>query len=157
MPNVLRTCINLTYELKGSLDSSCDSIADNFDVRVIKEKKGVKILRSDSALGVASSGEGVEKWLQYKCQCLEFQISKIDGRVWSYQELEIVKVWSAYKDQKHDLFLPSNAQSAAAGVAGLIENSSSRLTYSLPAPPPQPSQARLHTNPDTKGKEDQLP
>ncbi|KAE8735362.1 DnaJ-like protein subfamily C GRV2 [Hibiscus syriacus] len=34
-------------------------------------------------------------------------------------------VWSAYKDQKHDLFLPSNAQSAAAGVAGLIENSSS--------------------------------
>ncbi|KAG6735235.1 hypothetical protein POTOM_062225 [Populus tomentosa] len=30
-------------------------------------------------------------------------------------------VWSAYKDQKHDLFLPSSAQSAAAGVAGLIE------------------------------------
>ncbi|KAK1550399.1 hypothetical protein Q3G72_018388 [Acer saccharum] len=52
-------------------------------------------------------------------------------------------VWSAYKDQKHDLFLPSNAQSAAAGVAGLIENSSSRLTYALTAaPPPQSSQAR---------------
>ncbi|XP_078442767.1 DNAJ heat shock N-terminal domain-containing protein isoform X2 [Wolffia australiana] len=49
-------------------------------------------------------------------------------------------VWSAYKDQKHDLFLPSNAQSAAAGVAGLIENSSSRYTYALTAPeqPPQP-------------------
>ncbi|GAV86253.1 DnaJ domain-containing protein/DUF4339 domain-containing protein [Cephalotus follicularis] len=46
-------------------------------------------------------------------------------------------VWSAYKDQKHDLFLPSNAQSAAAGVAGLIESSSSRLTYALTAPPPQ--------------------
>ncbi|KAK7265011.1 hypothetical protein RJT34_32627 [Clitoria ternatea] len=46
-------------------------------------------------------------------------------------------VWSAYKDQKHDLFLPSNAQSAAAGIAGLIENSSStRLTYALTAPPP---------------------
>ncbi|EOY30892.1 DNAJ heat shock N-terminal domain-containing protein isoform 2, partial [Theobroma cacao] len=45
-------------------------------------------------------------------------------------------VWSAYKDQKHDLFLPSNAQSAAAGVAGLIENSSSRLTYALTAPRP---------------------
>nr|GMD83332.1 DnaJ homolog subfamily C GRV2 isoform X1 [Ipomoea batatas] len=44
-------------------------------------------------------------------------------------------VWSAYKNQKHDLFLPSNAQSAAAGVAGLIENSSSRLTYALTAPP----------------------
>lgn len=40
----------------------------------------------------------------------------------------------AYKDQKHDLFLPSNAQSAAAGVAGLIEGSSSSVTYALPAP-----------------------
>ncbi|CAN6283815.1 unnamed protein product [Urochloa humidicola] len=52
-------------------------------------------------------------------------------------------VWGAYKDQKHDLFLPSNAQSSAAGVAGLIENSSSRLTYALTAPPPQPSLVRL--------------
>ncbi|AQL05368.1 DnaJ homolog subfamily C GRV2, partial [Zea mays] len=43
-------------------------------------------------------------------------------------------VWSAYKDQKHDLFLPSSAQSSAAGVAGLIE-SSSRFTYALAAPP----------------------
>ncbi|XP_047327066.1 dnaJ homolog subfamily C GRV2-like isoform X2 [Impatiens glandulifera] len=43
-------------------------------------------------------------------------------------------VWAAYKDQKHDLFLPSNAQSSAAGVAGLIENSSSGLTYALTAP-----------------------
>ncbi|OMO57986.1 hypothetical protein COLO4_34941 [Corchorus olitorius] len=51
-------------------------------------------------------------------------------------------VWSAYKDQKHDLFLPSNAQSAAAGVAGLIESSSSRLTYALTAPP-QTAQARI--------------
>ncbi|KAK9149024.1 hypothetical protein Scep_007781 [Stephania cephalantha] len=54
--------------------------------------------------------------------------------------LNASEVWSAYKDQKHDLFLPSNAQSAAAGVAGLIESSSSRLTYSLPAPQAQPSQ-----------------
>ncbi|CAH9079869.1 unnamed protein product [Cuscuta europaea] len=54
-------------------------------------------------------------------------------------------VWSAYKNQKHDLFLPSNAQSAAAGVAGLIENSSSsRLTYAITAPPPpQSAQQRL--------------
>ncbi|XP_038711380.1 dnaJ homolog subfamily C GRV2 isoform X1 [Tripterygium wilfordii] len=50
-------------------------------------------------------------------------------------------VWGAYKDQKHDLFLPSNAQSAAAGVAGLIENSS-QLTYALTAPPPQATQGR---------------
>lgn len=65
-------------------------------------------------------------------------------------------VWSAYKDQKHDLFLPSNAQSAAAGIAGLIENSSSGLTYSLTAPPPQPASSRLPTSTtyDTNGKHD---
>ncbi|WOL19523.1 hypothetical protein Cni_G28321 [Canna indica] len=57
-------------------------------------------------------------------------------------------VWSAYKDQKHDLFLPSNAQSAAAGVAGLIESSSSKFTYALTAPPPQPAPMRL---PSTAG------
>nr|GEU86370.1 DnaJ homolog subfamily C GRV2 isoform X1 [Tanacetum cinerariifolium] len=53
------------------------------------------------------------------------------------------QVWAAYKDQKHDLFLPSNAQIASAGIAGLIENSSSsRLTYSLTAPPPHPNSAK---------------
>uniref|UniRef100_A0A452YQD7 J domain-containing protein n=1 Tax=Aegilops tauschii subsp. strangulata TaxID=200361 RepID=A0A452YQD7_AEGTS len=53
-------------------------------------------------------------------------------------------VWSAYKDQKHDLFLPSNAQTSAAGVAGLIESSSSRLTYALTAAPSsQPALVRL--------------
>ncbi|KAK2645789.1 hypothetical protein Ddye_020984 [Dipteronia dyeriana] len=66
-------------------------------------------------------------------------------------------VWSAYKDQKHDLFLPSNAQSAAAGIAGLIENSSSRLTYALTAaPPPQSAQARplASTSSDSNGNQD---
>ncbi|KAL8040659.1 hypothetical protein ABFX02_10G112300 [Erythranthe guttata] len=53
-------------------------------------------------------------------------------------------VWNAYKDQRHDLFLPSNAQTSAAGVAGLIE-SSSTLTYALPAPPTQPSQTKSPT------------
>ncbi|CAA0821067.1 DnaJ homolog subfamily C GRV2 [Striga hermonthica] len=48
-------------------------------------------------------------------------------------------VWNAYKDQRHDLFLPSNAQTSAAGVAGLIESSSSGLTYALTAPQPQTS------------------
>jgi DnaJ family protein C protein 13 len=46
----------------------------------------------------------------------------------------VAQVWSAYKDQRHDLFLPTNAQSAAAGVAGLIEGSSGSLIYALPAP-----------------------
>lgn len=71
----------------------------------------------------------------------------------------ILQVWSAYKDQKHDLFLPSNAQSAAAGVAGLIESSSSRLTYSLPAPPPQSTtqpRATASTSSDSNGKQDQI-
>ncbi|CAH8327373.1 unnamed protein product [Eruca vesicaria subsp. sativa] len=48
--------------------------------------------------------------------------------------LDASEVWSAYKDQKHDLFLPSNTQSAA-GVAGFIESSSNSLTYALTAPP----------------------
>ncbi|KAF5482079.1 hypothetical protein F2P56_002674 [Juglans regia] len=64
-------------------------------------------------------------------------------------------VWSAYKDQKHDLFLPSNAQSAAAGVAGLIENSSSRLTYALTAPPQSASSRPASmTTSDSNGKQD---
>ncbi|CAI9100267.1 OLC1v1037231C1 [Oldenlandia corymbosa var. corymbosa] len=64
-------------------------------------------------------------------------------------------VWDAYKDQRHDLFLPSNAQSAAAGVAGLIENSSSRLTYALTAPPPA-GQVKPPTvvGADSNGKQD---
>lgn len=67
-----------------------------------------------------------------------------------------LQVWSAYKDQKHDLFLPSNAQSAAAGIAGLIENSSSRLTYALTAPPPQsaPSRPLASTSYDANGRQD---
>ncbi|KAK4420269.1 DnaJsubfamily C GRV2 [Sesamum alatum] len=64
-------------------------------------------------------------------------------------------VWNAYKDQRHDLFLPSNAQTSAAGVAGLIESSSSRLTYALTAPPTQHSQTRSPTTvtSDSNGKQ----
>ncbi|KAK4771762.1 hypothetical protein SAY86_013537 [Trapa natans] len=63
-------------------------------------------------------------------------------------------VWGAYKDQKHDLFLPSNAQSSA-GVAGLIEHSSSRLTYALTAPPPQSARPPSSSSPPrSNGNED---
>ncbi|KAL6984843.1 DnaJ subfamily C grv2 [Sarracenia purpurea var. burkii] len=67
-------------------------------------------------------------------------------------------IWSAYKDQKHDLFLPSNAQTSAAGVAGLIESSSSRLTYALTAPSPQPSTFKPPSSftSDSNGKRSQL-
>ncbi|MCO5552633.1 hypothetical protein L7F22_006148 [Adiantum nelumboides] len=51
--------------------------------------------------------------------------------------LNASEVWSAYKDQRHDLFLPTNAQSAVAGVAGLIEGSSGALMYALPGPTPR--------------------
>ncbi|GAB4853472.1 DnaJ sub C grv2 [Ancistrocladus abbreviatus] len=65
-------------------------------------------------------------------------------------------VWKAYKDQRHDLFLPSSAQSAA-GVAGLIESSSSRLTLALPGPP-QSSVSRLPPSSfNSNGKTDQFP
>lgn len=43
------------------------------------------------------------------------------------------QIWRAYKDQKHDLFLPSSASSAT-GVAGLIEGPSSAAQFALPAP-----------------------
>ncbi|KAL3532412.1 hypothetical protein ACH5RR_005933 [Cinchona calisaya] len=72
--------------------------------------------------------------------------------------LNTSNIWDAYKDQRHDLFLPSNAQSAAAGVAGLIENSSSRLTYALTAPPPRASQAKPPSvvAADSNGKQDHV-
>ncbi|XP_075509784.1 dnaJ homolog subfamily C GRV2-like isoform X2 [Primulina tabacum] len=54
--------------------------------------------------------------------------------------LDASDIWNAYKDQRHDLFLPSNAQTSAAGVAGLIESSASSLTYALPAAPAAPAQ-----------------
>ncbi|KAH6778697.1 DNAJ heat shock N-terminal domain-containing protein [Perilla frutescens var. hirtella] len=69
--------------------------------------------------------------------------------------LNASEVWNAYKDQRHDLFLPSNAQTSPAGVAGLIESSSSRLTYALTAPPPHSSQTKSPTTvaSDSNGKQ----
>lgn len=86
---------------------------------------------------------------------LVFETESISFLHW---KMLILQVWSAYKDQKHDLFLPSSAQSAAAGVAGLIESSSSRLTHAITAPPPQPSTSRppASTIYESNGKQDQL-
>lgn len=56
---------------------------------------------------------------------------------------ETCQVWSAYKDQRHDLFLPSNAQTAAAGIAGLIEGSSGAVKYALPSPTSRSAVVRL--------------
>ncbi|KAJ4953933.1 hypothetical protein NE237_030765 [Protea cynaroides] len=76
-----------------------------------------------------------------------------------HEILDSSNVWGAYKDQRHDLFLPSNAQSAAAGVAGLIKNSSSGFTSALTAPLAQPTTVRppASSSPNSNGKQDQLP
>ncbi|KAL5701987.1 CUGBP Elav-like member 2 [Ranunculus cassubicifolius] len=117
MPNEDRTQVNLTHELKRDheLDSRSLSIPySDPDVREIKEKKGVKILRSESALGVSSAGDGVEpgavaairmpmlRVSNFKGgtpelipQCyaiLVLVLPNLEGRAWSYQDLEIVEV-----------------------------------------------------------------
>lgn len=46
--------------------------------------------------------------------------------------LDSSEVWAAYKDQKHDLFLPTNALSAATGVAFLADGGSAVPPYALP-------------------------
>ncbi|KAL1547941.1 DnaJ subfamily C grv2 [Salvia divinorum] len=66
--------------------------------------------------------------------------------------LNASSVWNAYKDQRHDLFLPSNAQTSPAGVAGLIESSSSRLTYAIAAPPSHSTQTKPPTT-DSNGSQ----
>ncbi|CAI5970939.1 unnamed protein product [Closterium sp. NIES-65] len=50
------------------------------------------------------------------------------------------EVWRAFKDQKHDLFLPTNVQSSGAGVAGLLQGAGS-AALALPAPAAPPTTA----------------
>ncbi|CAN1765935.1 Protein EIN4 [Linum perenne] len=62
MPNEKRTEMNLTHELRASSVSHQFSIPMNDpDLLDIKTAKGVKILRSDSALGAVSSGGSNEE------------------------------------------------------------------------------------------------
>ncbi|KAL5711755.1 CUGBP Elav-like member 2 [Ranunculus cassubicifolius] len=112
MPNENRTEMNLTHELKGR--SRVSIPYSDPDVFRIKKGDGVKILRPDSALGVASSG-GVDEWgavaamrmpmlkvsdfkggtpelIQACYAILVLVLPYSHGRSWSYQELEIVKV-----------------------------------------------------------------
>ncbi len=48
------------------------------------------------------------------------------------QLLSSSEVWAAYRDQRHDLFLPSGA-TAASSVVGLLE-AGGAARYALPAP-----------------------
>ncbi|KAF5180965.1 Ethylene receptor [Thalictrum thalictroides] len=117
MPNEDRSMMNLTHELKvdTSLNSNCISIAYNDpDVRELKEQKGVKILRPDSALGEASCGEGSESGAVAAIRMPMLRVSNFkggtpdlipqcyailvlvlpnsEGRMWNHQDLEIIEV-----------------------------------------------------------------
>ncbi|KAL0368400.1 UNVERIFIED_CONTAM: Ethylene receptor 2 [Sesamum calycinum] len=113
MPNVGKTEMDLTHELKGRDFSSPIPTSDH-DVRVIKGKGGVKILNPQSALAAASSGGmaepgsvaairmpmlrvsnfkgGTPEMVQACYAILVLVLPGGQGRSWSSQELEIVEV-----------------------------------------------------------------
>ncbi|KAL8515701.1 hypothetical protein ACS0TY_014399 [Phlomoides rotata] len=117
MPNVSKTEMNLTHELKernfsNSYDSNIPT--SDPDVREIKGNDGVKILDSESALAVASSGGvgepgsvaairmpmlrvshfngGTPEMVPACYAILVLVLPDGQGRTWSDQELEIVEV-----------------------------------------------------------------
>ncbi|KAF8388205.1 hypothetical protein HHK36_026871 [Tetracentron sinense] len=116
MPSENKIEMNLTHELKERRSSNLfHSIPINDpDVLEIKESKGVKILRQDSELGAASSGEsgvpgavaairmpmlsasnfkGGTPELRQTCYAiLVLVLPMANARVWSDPELEIVEV-----------------------------------------------------------------
>ncbi|KAL6989843.1 Enoyl-[acyl-carrier-protein] reductase [NADPH, B-specific] 2, mitochondrial [Sarracenia purpurea var. burkii] len=117
MPNENKTKMNLTHELKGR---NASNEYDTFipiidpDVRAIKMSDGVKILEPNSALSTASSGGPVEPGAVAAIRMPMLRVSNFkggtpeiieacyailvlvlpggQGRFWSSQELEIVKV-----------------------------------------------------------------
>lgn len=116
MPNETKTAMTLTYELKSdpSKNYSRSIPVDDPDVLEINENKGVRILRADSLLGIASSGgssepgpvaairmpmlnfsnfKGGTPELVKACYAiLVLVLPNSEARVWSYHELEIVEV-----------------------------------------------------------------
>ncbi|XP_002521957.2 protein EIN4 [Ricinus communis] len=115
MPNENRTEMNLTHELKPSAKPYHFSILVNDpDVLEIKGSKGVKILRSNSALGAASGGGSEEAGAVAAIRMPMLRVSNFKGgtpelvdtcyailvlvlpsmnsRGWSFDEMEIVEV-----------------------------------------------------------------
>ncbi|XP_034706726.1 protein EIN4 [Vitis riparia] len=116
MPNENRTMMNLTHELKvrNSLNRSLSISVNDPDISEIKASKGVRILRPDSALGAASSGEsddsgaiaairmpmlrisnfkgGTPELVETCYAILVLVLPFVNSRTWTYQELEIVEV-----------------------------------------------------------------
>lgn len=116
MPNEKRTEMNLTYELRASSSNNyCLSIPINDpDVLEIRESKGVRNLRPDSALGIASGGGsdeagavaairmpmlcvsnfkgGTPEFVDTCYAILVLVLPNANSTVWSIQEMEIVEV-----------------------------------------------------------------
>ncbi|CAL5343100.1 unnamed protein product [Camellia sinensis] len=116
MPNENKTEMNLTHELKASSSNSFHhSLPINDpDVLETRNKKGVRILRPNSALGVASiggSGEsgsiaairmpmlrisnfkgGTPEFVETCYAILVLVLPSANNRAWSYNEMEIVEV-----------------------------------------------------------------
>ncbi|XP_077241982.1 signal transduction histidine kinase, hybrid-type, ethylene sensor [Tasmannia lanceolata] len=116
MPNADRTEMILTHELKQRNSLNDDNISipiSDPDVQEIKGSKGVKILRQDSILTSASSGDaepgavagirmpmlrvsnfkgGTPELVQACYAVLVLVLPNVESRVWSSQELEIVEV-----------------------------------------------------------------
>lgn len=114
MPNENKTVMNLTHELKGGNYYNHSIAISDPDVIRIMENHGVNILKSDSALGVASSGESGEPGAVAAIRMPMLRVSNFKGgtpellptcyailvlvlpseqaRTWSNQELEIVQV-----------------------------------------------------------------
>lgn len=116
MPNATRTEMNLTHELKRSASrtSHLGIPVNDPDVIDIKNRKSVKILRPDSVLAMASSGESGDAGAVAAIRMPMLQVSNFKGgtpvlidtcyailvlvlpntesRTWTSEELEIVEV-----------------------------------------------------------------
>ncbi|CAK9153052.1 unnamed protein product [Ilex paraguariensis] len=116
MPNENKTEMNLTHELKASSSEDYHSSLpiNDPDVLEITKNKGVRILRPESALGTASSGEAAESGAVAAIRMPMLRVSNFKGgtpeqvktcyailvlvlpiandKSWSYNEMEVVEV-----------------------------------------------------------------
>lgn len=116
MPDEDRRVMHLTHELKPNPAKSFHSSisVNDLDVLEIRKSKGVSILRPDSALGAASSGEsgdsgavaairmpilhvsnfkgGTPEFVETSYAILVLVLPKSNSRLWTHHEMEIVEV-----------------------------------------------------------------
>ncbi|KAE8718712.1 Signal transduction histidine kinase isoform 2 [Hibiscus syriacus] len=116
MPDHSRSQMSLTHEVKPSSSRSfhCCIPTDDPDVREVKESEGVRILRPDSALGIACGGGsdeagavaairmpilqgynfkgGTPESVETCYAILVLVLPSLNSRNWSYPEMEMVEV-----------------------------------------------------------------